>query len=239
MPSATAARRAAQVLRRGAPPPQATVLAVQYNGLDISKLQQRQLVRLFQRLHTHVAGPGVGLYLAKRLAENGGTTAGQSQPNVGTIFTGTIPSIRYQAIFCTSMLQRLRVLLVDDDQTTNFLNKLLLTRLQVTEQVLVATNGEEALRVLAQQGSEPATRPNLILLDMNMPVLNGLAFLEAYAQLPSTVQDAIVIVMLTTSLHPVDLARAQQLPIAGFLNKPLTEAKVADLLREHFAAEYS
>ena len=137
------------------------------------------------------------------------------------------------------MPQRLRVLLVDDDQTTNFLNKLLLTRLGVTEQVLMAANGEEALRILAQQGNEPATRSNLILLDMNMPVLNGLAFLEAYAQLPSTVQDAIVIVMLTTSLHPVDLARAQQLPIAGFLNKPLTEAKVIDLLREHFAAEYS
>lgn len=135
------------------------------------------------------------------------------------------------------MPHRLRVLLVDDDQTTNFLNRLLLTRLGVTEQVLIAGNGEEALRLLAQQCKEPATCPNLILLDMNMPVLNGLAFLEAYAQLPSAVQDAIVIVMLTTSLHPADLARAQQLPIAGFLNKPLTEEKVASLLRQHFADE--
>ena len=134
------------------------------------------------------------------------------------------------------MPHRLRVLLVDDDQTTNFLNKLLLTRLGVTEQVLTAANGEEALRVLVQQAGAPATCPNLILLDMNMPVLNGLAFLEAYTQLPPTVQAAIVIVMLTTSLHPVDLARAQELPIAGFLNKPLTKEKVADLLREHFAA---
>lgn len=134
------------------------------------------------------------------------------------------------------MPQRLRVLLVDDDQTTNFLNKLLLTRLGVTEQVLTAANGEEALRLLAQQCKDPATCPNLILLDMNMPVLNGLAFLEAYAQLPLAMQHVIVIVMLTTSLHPVDLARAQQLPIAGFLNKPLTAEKVADLLQEHFAA---
>lgn len=132
------------------------------------------------------------------------------------------------------MPHRLRVLLVDDDQTTNFLNKLLLTRLGVAEQVLTATNGEEALRVLAQQCEAGTRCPHLILLDMNMPVLNGLAFLEAYAQLPPTVQQAIVIVMLTTSLHPVDLARAQQLPIADFLNKPLTEEKVADLLREHF-----
>jgi len=41
--------------------------------------------------------------------------------------------------------------------------------------------------------------------------------------------------MLTTSLHPADLARAQELPIAGFLNKPLTKEKVTALLEEHFA----
>ncbi len=130
----------------------------------------------------------------------------------------------------------LRVLLVDDDQTTNFLNKLLLTRLGVAQQVLTALNGEEALRLLAQQCAAATTCPQLILLDMNMPVLNGLAFLEAYAQLPVAAQHPIVIVMLTTSLHPTDLARAEQLPIAGFLNKPLTEEKVRDLLHKYFAA---
>jgi CheY-like chemotaxis protein len=129
------------------------------------------------------------------------------------------------------------VLLVDDDPTTNFLNKMLLTRMGVTEQVLVAENGEQALRTLDQTCSAPATAacPRLILLDMNMPVLNGLAFLEAYVQMPLAHQQAIVIVMLTTSLHPVDLARAQALPIAGFLNKPLTKEKVTALLQQHFA----
>jgi hypothetical protein len=52
-----------------------------------------------------------------------------------------------------------------------------------------------------------------------MPVLNGLNFLEAYLQLPLMQWQAIVIVMLTISLHPVDLAGVQELPIAGFLNK--------------------
>jgi CheY-like chemotaxis protein len=129
------------------------------------------------------------------------------------------------------------VLLVDDDATTNFLNKLLLTRMGITEQVLVAENGEQALRLLDQMCRAPAapTCPRLILLDMNMPVLNGLGFLEAYVQMPLAQQQAIVIVMLTTSLHPVDVARAQQLPIAGFLTKPLTHAKVTDLLARHFA----
>lgn len=128
------------------------------------------------------------------------------------------------------------VLLVDDDSTTNYLNKLLLTRMGIAEQVLVAENGEQALRTLDQtcRTPESAACPRLILLDMNMPVLNGLAFLEAYVQMPLT-EPPIVVVMLTTSLHEHDLTRAQQLPIAGFLNKPLTREKVTALLQEHFA----
>lgn len=128
------------------------------------------------------------------------------------------------------------VLLVDDDSTTNFLNKLLLTQMAVAGQVLVAENGEQALRTLAQtcQESAGAACPRLIFLDMNMPVLNGLGFLEAYAQLPLAQQPAIIIVMLTTSLHPQDLARAQTFPIADFLDKPLTRDKVTAVLRKHF-----
>lgn len=101
----------------------------------------------------------------------------------------------------------------------------------------MAENGEQALRTLDQTCTDPASSacPRLVLLDMNMPVLNGLAFLEAYVQMPLAQQQAIVIVMLTTSLHPADLARARQLPIAGFLNKPLTREKVMDLLQRHFA----
>ena len=128
------------------------------------------------------------------------------------------------------------VLLVDDDSTTNFLNKALLTRMGVTQQVLTAENGEQALRTLGQTclGPDSAACPQLLLLDMNMPVLNGLGFLEAYTQLPLAQQRTTVIVMLTTSLHPLDQARAEQLPIAGFLNKPLTKEKVTAILAQHF-----
>lgn len=129
------------------------------------------------------------------------------------------------------------VLLIDDDSTTNFLNKALLMRMGVAQQVLTAEDGEQGLRTLGQTclGSASAACPQLILLDMNMPVLNGLGFLEAYAQLPLVLQRPIVIVMLTTSLHPVDQTRAEQMPIAGFLNKPLTKEKVTAILAQHFA----
>ncbi|MBW3128884.1 response regulator [Hymenobacter profundi] len=129
------------------------------------------------------------------------------------------------------------VLLIDDDSTTNFLNKALLTRMGVVEQVLTAENGEQALRTLGQtcHGPDSTACPQLLFLDMNMPVLNGLGFLEAYVQLPLAQQRPIVIVMLTTSLHPLDQARAEQLPIAGFLNKPLTKEKVTAILAQYFA----
>ena len=69
------------------------VLTVQDNGLGMSQVQQRQLFGLFQRLHTHVEGTGVGLYITKRLIENaGGTIAVQSQPDAGTTFTVTFPA---------------------------------------------------------------------------------------------------------------------------------------------------
>jgi CheY-like chemotaxis protein len=127
------------------------------------------------------------------------------------------------------------VLLVDDDPTTNFLNKLLLTTMQVSEQIFVAENGEQALRALTQYCTPAAvTCPQLILLDMNMPVLNGLAFLEVFAQLPLVQQHPIIIILLTSSLHPKDMLRVQKLPVAGFLDKPLTKEKVTALLEKHF-----
>ena len=69
------------------------VLDVQDNGLGLSKDQQAKLFGLFQRLHTHVEGSGVGLYMVKRIIDNaGGTIAVQSQPGAGTTFTVTLPN---------------------------------------------------------------------------------------------------------------------------------------------------
>ena len=88
-----APERPSQVRVRAEQTPHAVVLTVQDNGLGLSEGQQRQLFGLFQRLHTHVAGTGVGLYLSKRLIENAsGTITVQSRPNEGTTFTVTFPA---------------------------------------------------------------------------------------------------------------------------------------------------
>ncbi|RZK22609.1 MAG: PAS domain S-box protein [Hymenobacter sp.] len=72
---------------------QQVVLDVQDNGLGLSQPQQEQLFTLFQRLHAHVEGSGVGLYMVKRIVENaGGTLTVQSQEGVGSTFTVTFPA---------------------------------------------------------------------------------------------------------------------------------------------------
>lgn len=71
------------------------LLEVEDNGLGLSTVQQGELFRMFRRLHTHVAGSGVGLYMVKKMIENaGGTLLVQSQLGVGSTFTVSLPSGR-------------------------------------------------------------------------------------------------------------------------------------------------
>ena len=125
--------------------------------------------------------------------------------------------------------------LVDNDQTANHLNQLLLKCLGVADELLTATNGQEALNLLlAHCQDAPDGRAVLVPLDVKMPVMDGSAFLEAHENLFLLQKQAITIVMLTTLLHPLDVDRAKKLNTAGFLNKPLTEERVNEVLGTHF-----
>ncbi|MDQ4140345.1 MAG: response regulator [Bacteroidota bacterium] len=125
-------------------------------------------------------------------------------------------------------------LLVDDDETANFLNELLFKRLEITENLLIARNGLEALSVISKN-CPGQTCPTLILLDINMPIMDGFEFLNAYEQLDLDQKESVVIIMLTTSLNPRDLEKVKQANIAGIINKPLTKKALLEIVDQHFS----
>lgn len=124
-----------------------------------------------------------------------------------------------------------RILLVDDSEATNAMNVYLFNRLNAAEQIDVAVNGAEAIDYLtAQDANGEYPRPELIVLDLNMPVMNGLEFLQAYRELEEDIKGGIIIIMLTTSMLESDQKSAREFQsVVGYQSKPLTLDKAQEM----------
>lgn len=130
------------------------------------------------------------------------------------------------------------VLLVDDDEPTNFFNRMVLEDIDCVKTIRTADSGQNALDYLEHAGNSNGdhSSPDLIFLDINMPAMNGWEFLERYSNLDKQHKANVVIVMLTTSLNPDDCAKANTIPdVSGFETKPLTPEKLQSILKKYFA----
>ncbi len=120
-----------------------------------------------------------------------------------------------------------RIMLIDDDEGNNFYNKFILREVDASEEIVVFQNGIDALNYLNQKHLV-----NLILLDVNMPKMNGWEFLDEYEKLDQTSKDSIIVVMLTSSINPDDQQRAQSYStVRKFMNKPIEPEMVEEVLK--------
>src|SRR5512139_3072159 len=120
----------------------------------------------------------------------------------------------------------LNILLVDDDEVDVMTVKRAFQKANITNRLFVASNGVEALEML-RGGTIPAHR-RLVLLDLNMPKMNGLEFLREVRSDPNL--QAITVVVLTTSNEDRDRVDAFQLNVAGYLLKPVTFHTFAEVM---------
>lgn len=125
----------------------------------------------------------------------------------------------------------IRILIIEDDEVTNFITKTNLEKLGY-ENMFVALNGQEGLDYL-----ETNTSPDIILLDINMPVLDGWDFLDAINEV--NLYSDIPVVITTSSFRPDDkLKAASYHNIIEYLEKPINFKYLNTILENVKSKEY-
>lgn len=127
------------------------------------------------------------------------------------------------------------ILLIDDSDSDNFINKRVIIKANVVEKVTVTYGAQEALDYLSKpiEGSYPC--PEIIFLDINMPNMTGWDFLGEYKKLSNNMKADVIVCMLTTSKADSDKDKAATFEdISMFSSKPLTEDTLMGIIKAHF-----
>jgi CheY-like chemotaxis protein len=123
------------------------------------------------------------------------------------------------------------IMLVDDDIHDNFFNIRAINKAKPSVTIIEKNSGPDALEYL--KSDKP--RPDLIFLDINMPIMDGWAFLGECSRLDEELLKGVMIMMLTSSKNPTDELRANAWAlVSGFVNKPLTKEIMEDIISKLF-----
>jgi len=122
------------------------------------------------------------------------------------------------------------ILLIDDDPVNNAYTEELLKQLYFSDKVQSVLTGEEGIQFIQEFYEEKRTFPELILIDINMPGMDGFQFVDALNKLPITDKETYRISALTSSSDPRDVELMEKLGVDHYIVKPLNTKKVRDLL---------
>lgn len=127
------------------------------------------------------------------------------------------------------------VLLVEDDKVTNLLHTRMIDRSGLVDHVDIATDGMAALEYLKVRTLKGAPLPEVILLDINMPRMDGFEFLQEYVKLDTDAQTVKpMIIMLSTSVLRADEERAEADPnVFRYISKPIHAEDIGEFVRQY------
>lgn len=130
-----------------------------------------------------------------------------------------------------------KVLLIDDDEIVNSINKVIIQHAKFAEEIIAENFAANAITYLKSLSVDEL--PRAIFLDVNMPEMNGWDFVEEYEKLEVDT-DGVKIIMLTSSINPRDQKRALSIShIKAFVTKPLSPELLDKIYEEHFSASES
>lgn len=114
------------------------------------------------------------------------------------------------------------VMLIDEDEIDNLINQKIIESNNFSDKIIIFRTGQEALEYLDKNKGADEQLPDLIFLDINMPIMDGFQFLEEFENIKGGVHEKCKIIMLSSSISPRDIDRAASNRfVKKYLNKPL------------------
>jgi CheY-like chemotaxis protein len=127
-----------------------------------------------------------------------------------------------------------RIMLVDDSEIDNFINQKMIEGYGFAERIYIHTSSKSALEFLTSlKTTGPMMKdllPEIIFLDINMPIMDGFQFLDEFHKMGEEVKSICKVVMLTSSVNPADIENSKKVTtVVSYINKPLTKEALASL----------
>ncbi|MFI8605611.1 response regulator [Cellulophaga baltica] len=131
------------------------------------------------------------------------------------------------------------ILLVDDDEIYLYLVKKILSKISEKIAISSFTDGEQAINFISNQTEVHEEVPEVILLDVNMPFLDGWGFLVEFEKLKPRLEKSVRIYLVTSSALPSDKQRAKEFQeLTGYFVKPITEDNLKNILTEVYETNF-
>lgn len=122
--------------------------------------------------------------------------------------------------------------IVDDDEIFVFLTKKTIEATSLVNFIQVFCNGLDALNFLKKNIDNPDTLPEIIFLDLSMPIMDGWKFLEEYILISPNLGKKITIYICTSSISPDDIKKAKAISVVSdFIIKPITKEKLIETIK--------
>ncbi|MCK0157273.1 response regulator [Cellulophaga sp. F20128] len=127
----------------------------------------------------------------------------------------------------------INICIVDDDDIYQFTIIKTLKSFNLPKNIIAFADGEEALNFMLDNLGEDAKLPDVIFLDINMPIMDGFQFMDEYIKIKPKVGKPITIYMVSSSVDPVDIERAKNISaISDYIIKPIRQGQLKTILEK-------